>query len=194
MKMFDAEFYEPTPMLRELQILTILAENPGVSQKEISSRVAIVPSMVHNYLHGLAGKGLIDFQGPSRRRMRYILTQAGEERLRSLSGRHAEEACRVLEGIADWIRAEMKRAVGDGVRRIGVLNCPALGETLERVGKETGIEVKPLGGGSTSEGAFSGESLAGLDAVLVMTDPGRQETQRVIAVAGERGLPVYRLG
>jgi DNA-binding MarR family transcriptional regulator len=186
--------YEPTPLLRELQILVILARDPGVSQKEISAEVGLVPSMVHNYLHGLSASGWIEFQGPSRRKMRYVLTSLGEERLRVLQGRHAGEACRVLKEIAEFVRSEMIRAAGNGLRRVGVLNCPALAATLECLGKETGLEVVALGEDLLKGGTFSSESLGGLDAILVATDTAREDVRQAIAAAEEKGLRVLRLG
>jgi len=44
MQAIESEFYEPSPLLRELQVLSILARNPEASQKEIAvSKLALLP-------------------------------------------------------------------------------------------------------------------------------------------------------
>src|SRR6267142_727438 len=58
MRAIDSEFYEPSPLLRELQVLSILSRNPEASQKEIALEIERVAKDGVKNLGVLAGRDL----------------------------------------------------------------------------------------------------------------------------------------
>ena len=194
MQTMESEFYEPSPLLRELQVLSILDRNPEASQKDVALRVGLAPSMVHNYIHALALRGLIQFEGPTRRQLRYIVTTSGRDRIRLLARRHVADAGRLLERIASRLRWEIGSIVPDEIRTLAVVAPPALAGTLERLAQEMGIEVVHLG--DPSQRAEQGEEalcLDGVDAVVVAEDPAQEHVSDVVHRCHEQGLKVFIL-
>jgi DNA-binding MarR family transcriptional regulator len=191
MRSIDTEFYEPSPLLRELQVLSILALNPEASQKEIAVEVGLAPSMIHNYIHALAEAGLVEFQGPTRRRLRYLVTGTGRQRIESLAARHMSAAGKILERFTCLVRREIERVARDGVKNLGLLAGRDLVGTLSSIAAESGVEARRLehveGPGATA-GSFP---LTGLDAVLIALDPVHEDVLVALRCCREQGLPVY---
>ncbi|MBI3448777.1 MAG: winged helix-turn-helix transcriptional regulator [Acidobacteria bacterium] len=182
LRTIESEFYEPSPLLRELQVLSILANNPEASQKEIALEVGLAPSMIHNYIHALAEAGLVEFHGPTRRRLRYVVTDSGRARIDSLAARHLTAAGSILERVTVLVRREIERVVRDGVKSLGVIAAPDLAGTLSRMAAESGLTTRALGHSQT---------LAGLDAVFIAVDPTSGEGAAAVRRCREQGLPVY---
>jgi DNA-binding MarR family transcriptional regulator len=191
MQAIDSEFYEPSPLLRELQVLSILARDPEASQKEIAIEVGLAPSMIHNYIHALASQGLVEFHGPTRRRLRYIVTSAGRDRIDALAARHMSAAGRVLERFTGLVRRELERVARDGVKSLGVLAGPDLVGTLAKLAAESGLETRSLQRDGRSAPASDPLALAGLDAVLIAADPAGEDVADAMRRCREEGLPVY---
>lgn len=191
MQAIDSEFYEPSPLLRELQVLTILARDPEASQKEIAIEVGLAPSMIHNYIHALADEGFVEFHGPTRRRLRYIVTSAGRLRIDDLAARHMSAAGRIFERITSLVRREIERVARDGVKNLGVLAGPDLAGTLSRMAAESGLETRPLRRDGQAPASSETFPLAGLDAVLIALDPTREDVLAAMRRCREQGLPVY---
>jgi DNA-binding MarR family transcriptional regulator len=190
----EHEFFEPSPLLRELQVLSHLAADPEASQKEIGSRVGLAASMVHNYIHAMEKAGCVRMEGVSRKRMRYVVTEAGRERIRTLSGRFLAETGRMLERVASRARREIERAVRDGMRMLGVVARPALADTVAHLAAESGLSTRHLGGGERSVPAPPASALEGLDAVLVAEDFTREDVSAALSRCREQGLRIYTFG
>jgi len=190
----ESEFYEPSPLLRELQVLSILARDPEASQKEIAEEVGLAPSMIHNYIHALAGQGLVEFQGPTRRRLRYIVTEPGRVRIEALAGRHLAEAGRLLDRLTSAIRRQIDNAVRDGFRSLGVVARPALAGALSRVAADAGVEIRAVPNrGRDSVGTESSAPLTGFDAVLIAEDPASADVEDTMRRCREQGVRVYHV-
>jgi DNA-binding MarR family transcriptional regulator len=190
----ESEFYEPSPLLRELQVLSILARDPEASQKEIAHQVGLAPSMVHNYIHHLAHQGFVEFRGPTRRQLRYIVTDTGLTRIEALSARHLTEAGRLIEKIQGRLLRAMERVARTGARGIGVLAPAALAQAMLRAAGETGLAARLLWDGNGARPAAPDRSaLAGLDAVVVGDDQDAPEVAAAVRACREAGLPVHTL-
>lgn len=78
---FDlGKYLQPTPSLRELQILVHLSEHPETSQAELAHLIGLAPAMVNTYLRRLAAEGLIEPLPRNHRSFAYRLTPTGERR------------------------------------------------------------------------------------------------------------------
>jgi DNA-binding MarR family transcriptional regulator len=88
-------FFNPSPEMRELNILRAIAENPSISQERLSREIGIVPSMVHRYLSDFERTGLIMKTGETRRSMSYVLLDEGRVRLQYLTVSYLADVARI---------------------------------------------------------------------------------------------------
>ncbi|ANQ54310.1 MarR family transcriptional regulator [Thermosipho sp. 1063] len=70
------KFFQPTPEYRKLLILESINKDSEISQKNLSSLVGIVPSLVNKYLNELRERGLIKVENLGKK-LRYFLTEEG---------------------------------------------------------------------------------------------------------------------
>lgn len=81
-----------------LQILKLVEENPGLSQRQLAARIGVSLGKVNYCLRALLGKGLVKFanfrRSGDKRKYVYLLTPAGiEEKTRiTLAFLHRKEA------------------------------------------------------------------------------------------------------
>jgi len=125
------EFYQPTPLLRELGILAFLADDPSSSQKRIAEKVGLGAAMVHAYLHTLQEQGLVEFRGSSSKKLQYVLTADGKKVLESLASKHLAEIHRLIEEIKESVLRGVERAEADGARRLAVVADPSIRDMIE---------------------------------------------------------------
>ena len=88
-------FFNPSPEMRELNILQAIAENPSISQERLSREIGIVPSMVNRYLSDFERTGLITKIGENRRSMSYILLDEGRVRLQYLTVAYLADVAKI---------------------------------------------------------------------------------------------------
>jgi len=193
MQPMESEFYEPSPLLRELQVLSILARDPEASQKEIATQVGLAPSMIHNYIHALADQGFVQFQGPTRRQLRYIVTHSGRGRIESLATRHIADTGRLIEKITSRLRRDIEGLARDGVRRLGIVARPALARTLLAAATEIGMVVQQVGEGEGLPAGADGFEPGSLDAILVAEDPLTESVSATVQRCKEAGIKVLSL-
>lgn len=71
------EFYKPAPLLRDLQFLEELEQNPNISQRELSHKLGIALGVTNACLKKLARRGWIKIKKIPPRRIGYYLTPPG---------------------------------------------------------------------------------------------------------------------
>ncbi len=79
------DFLLPSPLLKELMILTIIQKHPNLSQRMLSREVSLVPSMINKYINDLKTNGYIEVIGDNNKHMQYLLTENGLKRLKILT-------------------------------------------------------------------------------------------------------------
>jgi FlaA1/EpsC-like NDP-sugar epimerase len=75
-----AQYFEPTPLLRELNLLECLEASPQTSQSALAKRVGLTPAMVNAYIRRFQSEGLVSTAEVSRG-FSYHLTSKGLHRL-----------------------------------------------------------------------------------------------------------------
>jgi FlaA1/EpsC-like NDP-sugar epimerase len=78
-------FLLPSPLVKELLILTTIQKYPNISQRKISKEVSLVPSMVNKYINDLKLKNYIEVVGENNKHTQYLLTENGLKRLKILT-------------------------------------------------------------------------------------------------------------
>lgn len=186
-------FFEPSPLLHELQILLVISRNPGSSQRKIAQEVGLSPSMVHNYLRTLERRGLVRFRGTSHARLQYVPTGGGIARAEFLAGCLLAETSDLMQEITNRARHAIQRAAGEGVRVLGVVADPQLADALADIAEETGVSVcTVLPREGDIRAAF--EALPSRpDAVMIADDATRKEISSFLEACHEQGVPVRSL-
>lgn len=76
--------FKPSPQYKELMILSMIASNDEVSQRMIASKLNISLAMVNSYLIDAEMKKYIKTDNKNKR-VKYLITKKGEERIRVLN-------------------------------------------------------------------------------------------------------------
>ncbi|MBO8161605.1 MAG: winged helix-turn-helix transcriptional regulator [Thermosipho sp. (in: Bacteria)] len=75
-KVDNLKIFEPTPYFRKMMILEFINENRMITQKQLSLKVGIVPSLINKYVAELQNEGLIRIVKEGKR-ANYFLTDEG---------------------------------------------------------------------------------------------------------------------
>ena len=79
------DFLLPSPLVKELFILTTIQKYPNISQRKISKEINIAPSMVNKYINDLKSQNYIEVIGENNKHTQYLLTESGLRRLKILT-------------------------------------------------------------------------------------------------------------
>ena len=101
MNLSEYSFFNPSPNLREMVILKSISENQDISQESLARVANVVPSMINKYMKDFEDKGYVFKMGENRRRMSYLLTQEGKEKLQYLIVSYLREVARLYSGSRD---------------------------------------------------------------------------------------------
>lgn len=84
LKLESLNFFNPSPLYRELLLLMSIKKNPNISQEELAKIADIAPSMVNRYIKQFVEQGYVEKSGTNKRNMIYYLTIQGSNRLQFL--------------------------------------------------------------------------------------------------------------
>lgn len=125
----SASYLEPSPEMRELQLLELLADRPNTSQSALAALVGLTPARVNAYIRAFVEQGYVAVL-PGARAQIYNLTHDGKVRLAFHQVSYRAELVRLSA------LARMRfRAFFDGLQRAGhrKLALYGAGETGEVV-------------------------------------------------------------
>jgi len=84
-KLENLEFFNLSPLYRELLLLSSIKKDPNISQEKLSKMAGIAPSMVNKYIKLFVEEKYIEKFGENNRTMSYHLTTSGLNRLQFLT-------------------------------------------------------------------------------------------------------------
>lgn len=186
------EFYQPTPLLRELGILAFLADDPSSSQKRIAESVGLGAAMVHSYLHTLQDQGLVEFRGSSSKKLQYVLTSEGKKVLESLASKHLAEIHRLIGEIKESVLRGVERAEADGARRLAVVADSSIREMIEGMNIQRDVCLVYPRIETLAPGNFIKSMSEPPDALLVALMAPGDEMWSMLADLERNGMRVYR--
>jgi len=134
-------FLQPTPSLRELQILLEIDKNKKVSQNSISEAVGIAPSMVNNYLKDFVEHELVLMEGKTHRKVNYFLTEKGAARRIQLLSKYMVEAVKLYKNAKFEISERLKAIRKEGIRRVVFYGAGETAEIAYTASEEIGFDV-----------------------------------------------------
>jgi DNA-binding MarR family transcriptional regulator len=168
-------FFHPSPEFRELKILLEIEKREDVTQKLLSERTNIVPSMVNNYLKDMVAKGLLEMRGRTRRKTTYHLTPLGIQRKKLLLLSYIREMFRLYKEVKDEFCQRLLAFYDEGIRKIVLYGAGEL--TVLLLSSMDGVGLKVVGIVDSNPGK-QGERLFG----ITVASPSKIEEMRPDAV------------
>ncbi|MBI4958010.1 MAG: winged helix-turn-helix transcriptional regulator, partial [Desulfovibrio sp.] len=95
MLLVNKTYYRPSKAARYLAILDTLAQDNMVSQNELGRRANLSGAMVNQYLKEMAETNLIEFERVNGKSYRYLLTDEGEARRRTMFSSFSSETVQI---------------------------------------------------------------------------------------------------
>lgn len=135
------QFLQPAKPLRQLLILLLIKKEGRLSQARIAKEVGIVPAMVNNYIKEFRREGLLRIESESAHRPHYILTDAGQERIKELLFSYKNEIIKLYKGIRDDFFKAVENLHAEGVKRVVLFGAGDVAELIYPRLAEIGMEV-----------------------------------------------------
>jgi len=99
MFLVNKTYYRPSKAARYLAILDTLAQDSQVSQNELGRRANLSGAMVNQYLKEMAETNLIEFERVNGKSFRYLLTDEGEARRRTMFSSFSSETVQIYTAL-----------------------------------------------------------------------------------------------
>lgn len=99
MFLVNKTYYRPSKAARYLAILDTLAQDSQVSQNELGRRANLSGAMVNQYLKEMAETNLIEFERVNGKSYRYLLTDEGEARRRTMFSCFSSETVQIYTAL-----------------------------------------------------------------------------------------------
>lgn len=109
----DGRYLAPTPDQHEARILSILDEQPDITQAEIARQVGLVPAAVNGYIRRLGEQQLLVTSRRDGRALAYRLTPAGQRRRSYHLISYLAELNGLVETVLRELRLRIQRVCGD---------------------------------------------------------------------------------
>lgn len=193
----------PSPRLRELQLMELLADQPEISQSLLAERVGLTPARVNAYIRIFVERGHLSAEQKPRGRV-YRLTEGGEHCLAYHQVSYRAELVRLRRSARVRFCEFFRELRDQGVARVVLYGAGETGEValdaLEGGGPVTVLAVVDDDPTKQSED-FHGvrvialDAVEGLrlDAVVVTSISFGEEIRARLSRSGVARLPVYSL-
>lgn len=186
-----SEFYRGARNLIELHLLEALAQCPNDSQSRIAKRAGIGLSVAHVYLHRLNIAGLVEFRGPSDKKLLYTVTESGRQYMEDLQGRHFGALMSFVAEAGHQIALALEQARSDGFRRLGVLGGESALRAAAGPAQALGMELVPLRSDDLPRDPEGSDASSLPAAVLVAANPYRSDIAASLTRLTALGIRCY---
>ena len=126
----QASYFYPSPLMRELQILELLDENPFLSQAAIAREVDLAVAMVNRYITNFHNEGYIEKEAYAENRYVYRLTPRGKEKMQYHLFSYMAELLRLYSTVKERVLMTLYSVVPEQESEIRVVLYGA-GEVAE---------------------------------------------------------------
>lgn len=154
---------------RSFLLLSEIAGEEPLSQREISRRLGIAVGLVNSYLKNLVSKGYVRVKDFPRNRYAYLLTPQGFAEKSRLAYQHLT----YFTGLYTVARHDylelFRRLEADGVREVIFCGVDEVAEIAYLSLRETGIELAGVADAGGAGTLFFGMSVQSLDALDLAT-------------------------
>ncbi len=200
--MEHTRYLEPSPRMRELQLMELLADRPESSQSLLAERVGLTPARVNAYIRAFAERGYLVTEQKTRG-MAYRLTPEGRRCMAFHQVSYRAELVRLTRSARVRFREFFSGLRDQGVGRVVLYGAGETGEVVldalagcDWVQVAAVVDDDPAKQGSKLHGVCvaSPAVLPGMEAdAVVVTGITAAEEIRARLAAGSCRLPVYSI-
>lgn len=155
---------------RSFLLLSEIAGEEPLSQREISRRLGIAVGLVNSYLKNLVAKGFVRIKAFPSNRYSYLLTPQGISEKSRLAYQHLTYFTSLYTVARHDYLALFRRLESEGVREVAFCGVDEVAEIAYLSLRETGISLVSVMDDSRAGGDFFGIEVHSLAAVGVRTD------------------------
>ena len=127
--MNDTGYLEPSPRMRELQLMELLADRPESSQSLLAERVGLTPARVNAYIRAFSERGYLVTEQKSRG-MAYHLTPEGRRCMAFHQVSYRAELVRLTRAARVRFREFFRELRDQGVGRVVLYGAGETGEVV----------------------------------------------------------------
>ncbi|KAF0233576.1 MAG: regulatory protein [Desulfovibrionaceae bacterium] len=205
MFLVNKTYYRPSKAARYLAILDTLAQDNQVSQNELGRRANLSGAMVNQYLKEMAETNLIEFERVNGKSFRYLLTDEGEARRRTMFSSFSSETVQIYTALKAAIVHKLANLKSRSLVKLVLFGASETCEiVLQALRTSGGFEVMAL---VDNDPAKAGKTLGGyvisppvvLDSLrpqaVVITSYGCQEEihGQLRELYGQHNVEIIRL-
>jgi len=137
-------FLKPTPTYKEYLLLSLIAKNPHVTQREIADNLEVSVAMVNIYIDEYEEKGLLKRAYSSTKSVTYKITDLGESRIKLLNIQYLESALAVYNEAKHGCNIFFNRVVEKGFKKILFYGAGEVAEIMLSILNDTQYEFEVL--------------------------------------------------
>lgn len=196
-------YLEPSPRMRELQLMELLADRPESSQSLLGERVGLTPARVNAYIRAFAERGYLVTEQRARG-MAYRLTAEGRRCMAFHQVSYRAELVRLTRSARVRFREFFRELRDQGVARVVLYGAGETGEVVldalagcEWVSVAAVVDDDPARQGGELHGVrISSPGLLNqveADAVVVTAITALEQIRGRLAAPGACRFPVYSI-
>lgn len=111
-------FFKSTPVYKEYLLLEAVEKNSNITQRELSRILNVAVSMVNEYLDKEEKNGFIQKVYKSSKDVKYIISNAGKERVKLLNIQYLKSALAIHNAARKDITIFIERVIQNGFKNI----------------------------------------------------------------------------
>lgn len=183
--------------LRDLRVLEEIANDPSISQRDLSKRLGVALGITNSLIKTLARKGMIKIRGENNRSLSYHLTHAGVLHKGKLAMQWTLNMIGEYRRLSTEISNRLNELSKSGIKKVLISGTNELAEVVMVMAPEAEIEIIGIVDEDTKQDSFLGvnivdfEELNGnaFDAIINCSD--LTEGSEKMSLIGEQNVPVY---
>jgi len=153
---------------RSLQILTELAKNDSVTQRDLSSNLGIALGLVNSHIKDLMAKGFITVKSIPPRRFTYFLTTKGFAEKTRLTYHILQDYTRIYREAKSNFRKLFSELRAGGAKRVIFAGADEVAEIAYLTLQETDVELSGVVDGERAGKEFFGREIKPLREIGTM--------------------------
>ena len=139
------DFFKPSKLYKEFQILDLIEKNKVKTQRDISREISSTVSMVNNYLNEYEIKGFIKKKYCSTKTVKYSVTKKGTERRKLLNIWYLKSSQNVYKSAKDNIIEFLRQITNKGFKKILLYGAGEVAEIiLDVINSNNDLSVEVL--------------------------------------------------
>lgn len=197
------QFFSTTRMWKEFRLLTLIADEPAISQHRLGRAIGASSSMTNTYIKEFVQQGLLQMSGDTNRTVRYELTQAGRKMRRQLLHLYGREAARLHTAARREYEKRLNELAAGGITRLVLFGAATTGELVYQASRDSALTIVAVVDNDPNKQGRPFGSLVVLppsaiesfqpDAVLIAAFGRPEEIYQQIKHLKEKGIEIIRL-